>query len=94
MKNKYRIEVQACRKVRTPLYGQDAYTIERVELEYPYGHGHAYKNRDKAYIEALLKGVELMAKSSSVAIVDWRGLSGMCHYIKDSQETFDTGWPE
>lgn len=93
MKNKYRIEVQATRRVLTPVFGQEAYLLESVCLNFPYGHGHAHKNRDKAYIDALLKAIELMPKASSVGIADWRGLAAMCHYIKDTQETFSTGWP-
>ena len=94
MKNKYRIEVQACRRVRSPIFGPDAHTADLINFDYPYGRGCAHKNRDKAYIEALLKGIELMPDASYVAIADWRGLSATCHYIKDTQETFSTGWPD
>ena len=94
MKNKYHIEVQAARRVLAPIYGQEAYHIEPVCFDFPYGKGVGkYKNYDKAYIDALLKGIELMPDATAVAIVDWRGLYGTCHYIKDTNETFSTGWP-
>jgi len=91
--SRFKVRVDATRKVRELLYGPEAYRNDTLHKEFAFGKNTDFKTGKLAYAAAKNYAETLLDKASSVSIWMCNGGSGVGNYLKDDANLkFDEGW--
>ena len=86
-------KVELIRRVRQPLYGRYATSIDVKRKEFHFGKGKEFRTGRDAFSAASEFAMSMLENSSSVSIWKINGNTGNGQYLKDDKELlFNNGW--
>jgi len=88
---KFKIEVCFNKNRHYPEYGREAYNVERHSIYIPYGKKHHFKSSESA-INFVTERIDekVLEHFDTVYYTVWRGLGGICKYLKEVNVKSDT----